>query len=146
MRTIAWFTGILVMLFMASGCEIFEDRTPNNVFFRMDGTSGDVVEVLYSKSFLAGIDEAGVTRVEVFEADTAIHTVPFDTVIDVRIEQRIFIQAKPLTETDTLDIDARVDVDDRNLYDQSGRLYPTVPWLFLYQFNQRFTDVVEVVL
>lgn len=146
MRTIAWFTGIIVVLLTASGCEIFEDRTPDNIFFHLEGTPGGVVQVLYSKKFVAGVDETGVTRVEVFEADTAIHTVPFDTVIDVRIEQRILIQAQPLMETDTLDVDARVDVDDRNLYEESGKLYPTVPWRFLYQFNHRFTDVVEVVL
>lgn len=146
MRTIAWFAGVAAVLLTAGGCEIFEDRTPENIFFRMDGTSGDPVSVIYSKKFVAGVDELGVTQVEIFESDTVLHTVPFDTVIDVRIEQRMFIQAEPLTETDTLSIDARVDVDDRNLYDQSGRLYPTEPWRFLYQFNQRFTDVVEVIL
>lgn len=146
MRMSVWFIGVFAVVLSAGGCEIFEDREPNDIFFHMEGTPGGVVQVMYSKAFIAGIDEAGVTRVEVFEADTAIHTVPFDTVIDVRIEQRILIQAQPLMETDTLDVDARVDVDDRNLYDESGKLYPTVPWRFLYQFNQRFTDVVEVVL
>jgi hypothetical protein len=147
MRTSVWFVGVLaVILLSAAGCEIFEDREPKDIFFHVEGTPGGVVQVLYSKEFVAGVDEAGVTRVEVFGADTVVHTMPFDTVIDVRIEQRLLIQAQPLMETDTLDLDARVDVDDRNLYDESGVLYPTVPWKFLYQFNHRFTDIVEVVL
>lgn len=146
MRTIAWFIGIAAVVLTAGGCEIFEDRTPNDIFFSMEGTSASEVLVVYSKQFVAGVDELGVTQVEVFAADTVVHTMPFDTVIDVRIEQRVFIQAEPLMETDTLSVDARVDVDDRNLFDESGDLFPDVPWRFLYQFRQPFTDVVEVVL
>lgn len=140
-----WMT-IFALVAVAGGCEIFQERTSDNIFFRMDGSPGGIVSVIYSKEFVAGVDEFGVTRVEVFGADTAIHTLPFDTVIDIRVERQIFIQAEPLNMTDTLSVDAQVDVDDRNLYDQSGQLYPTIPWRFLFRFNQRFTDVVEVVL
>lgn len=145
MKSISWFIGIAAVVAVGGGCEIFEERTAENIFFRMDGTSGGMVSVIYSKQFVAGVDELGVTRLEIFRSDTAVHALPFDTVIDIRVERQIFIQAEPLNTTDTLSVDAQVDVDDRSLYDESGQLYPTIPWRFLYRFNHRFTDVIEVV-
>lgn len=145
MSITARFLGVAAVVILAGGCEIFEDQTPKQIFFRMDGTTGDIVTVIYSKQFVAGVDQLGVTQVEVFRADTVTHTLPIDTIIDVRLERRLFIQAEPAALTDTVSVSTRVDVDDRGLYDQSGKLYPTDPWRFLYQFNARFTDVIEVV-
>lgn len=146
MKTSLRFAGILAAVLLAGACEIFEDQTPEQIFFRMDGPAGSVVSVIYSKQFVAGVNELGVTRLEIFGADTVQHVLPIDTVIDVRLEQRLYIQAEPAAVTDTLSVKTRVDVDDRGLYDQSGKLYPTIPWRFLYQFNTRFTDDIEVII
>jgi hypothetical protein len=128
-----------------SACEVFEDPTPETVSFRMDGPVGATVTVLYSKQFVAGVTESGVTQVEIFRADTVVHTLPIDTIIDVRLERRIYIQAE-IVPTDTVDVDVRVDVNDRNLFDRSGKLYPALPWQFLYQYNTRFTENIEVII
>ena len=126
-------------------CEIFEDLTPREINVRMTGQAGQVVQVLYTKQFVAGVDEVGVTRVEIFGADSVMHTLPFDTVIDVRLEQRLYIQAEPVA-TDTVSVDVDVDVDGRTLFDRMGDLFPGVPWQVLYQFNHVFTDNIEIVL
>lgn len=140
------FVGILAAVLLAGGCEIFEDQTPEQIFFRMEGPAGAVVSVIYSKQFVAGVNEAGVTRVEVFRADTVQHVLPIDTVIDIRVQRQLYIQAEPAMVTDTLLVDTQVDVDTRALYDRSGKLFPTLPWRFLYRFNQPFTDDIEVII
>jgi len=127
-----------------TGCEVFEDQTPEFINLRMDGPAGEVVNVIYSKQFVAGVNEAGVTRVEVFGSDTVVHVLPIDTIIDVRLEQRLFLQAFP--STDTLRVDVNIEVDDRGLYDNDGLIYLMEPWKFLYQFNARFSDDIEVVI
>ena len=135
--------GLLVM--GVSSCQVFEDQTPRTLWFHMDGPAGALVTVIYSKQFVAGVDETGITRVEVFGADTVQHTLPLDTIIDVFLERRMFIRAETAT-TDTLDVDVRVEVNDRSLYDNAGKLYPDIDWKFLYQFNARFTNDIQVVI
>lgn len=137
--------GIVAFVSLGSACEVFEDLTPEFINLRVSGTPGTVVSVIYSKQFVAGVDEIGVTRVEIFGADTVMHVLPIDTIIDVRLERRIYIQAESLP-TDTLAVDVRVEVDTRELFDRSGDLFPTIPWQFLYQFNATFTDDIEVVI
>lgn len=134
----------LVAMAVAS-CQIFENQTPETISFRMDGPAGAVVSVIYSKQFVAGVDETGVTQVQIFGADTVQHVLPIDTIIDVRLERRMFIRAETAT-TDTLDVIVRVDVNDRSLYDNSGKLYPDIDWKFLYQFNTPFTDNIQIVI
>lgn len=139
------FVVLLAMVSLVSACEIFEDRTPEFISLRMAGTPGEVVTIIYSKQFVAGVDETGVTRVEIFGSDTVMHQLPIDTIIDIRLERRLYIQAETLP-TDTIAVDVQVDVDDRGLFDRVGSLFPTIPWQFLYQFNAQFTDAIEVVI
>lgn len=146
MKTPKRWIGVAALLLAAAACEIFEDRTPRQIFFRMEGPPGAVVSVVYSKQFVATVDELGITRLRVFGSDTVMHALPIDTVIDVRLEQRLYIEAVPSALADTLSVDARVDVDDRVLYDGTGKLYPTDPWQFLYTFNQRTTSELEVII
>lgn len=128
-----------------SACGLLEDQTPEFITFRMSGDAGAVVTVLYSKQFVAGVDEQGVTRLEIFGADTVVHTLPIDTILDVRLEQRLYIQAEA-SPTDTVDVDVRVTVDGRSLFDRIGDLFPSPPWRFLYQFNTPFTDDIQVII
>ena len=128
-----------------AACEVFEDQTPEFIRFVMDGPTGEPVNVIYATAFVAGVDEFGVTRVEVFESDTVFHTLPIDTVIDVRVDRRLFIQGE-VAPADTLSVDVEIDVDGRSLFDGTGDLFPDLPWRFLYQFNSRFTDDIEVII
>ncbi|MDG2283551.1 MAG: hypothetical protein P8L45_10545 [Longimicrobiales bacterium] len=146
MKPFKTFFGVLLLVStVLAACEVFEDQTPQFISFAMDGPSGAMVQVIYSKAFVAGVDEAGTTRVEVFESDTVLHTLPIDTVIDVRIDRRLFIQGE-VSPLDTLSVDVEIDVDGRSLFDGRGDLFPDLPWRFLYQFNSLFTDDIEVII
>jgi len=136
----------LALLLVLTGCGFFEDQVPEDIFFRMTGPTGSQVTVIYSKQFVAGVNEIGETRVEVFGADTVVHTLPIDTIIDVRLEQRLFLMATPVMPVDTLEVETRVDVDGRNIFLDKGDLFPLVPWKFLYQYNVLFTSDIEVVI
>lgn len=130
---------------LTAGCEIFENQSPETIAFQMSGDAGDVVTIIYSKQFIAATDEAGVTHLEVFEADTVVHTLPIDTIIDVRTERQLFLRAEPLTE-ETIPVSVRIDVNDRSIFDSSGNIHSESPWLFLYRFNAPPTQSIEVVI
>jgi len=137
---------VLVVLAVAgSACGLLEDQTPEFISFRMNGEAGAAVTVLYSKQFVAGVDEQGVTRLEIFRSDTVVHTLPIDTILDVRLEQRLYIQAVS-APADTLAVDVSLEVDGRSLFDRIGDLFPSPPWQFLYQFNTPFTDDIQVII
>ncbi|MGY8776941.1 MAG: hypothetical protein ACKVIN_02340 [Longimicrobiales bacterium] len=145
MKTLKRFFGLVLLASLIAGCEVFQDLTPKFVTVRMDGPVGQTVSVVYSKQFIAAVDELNVTRVEIFGADTVLHTLPFDTIIDVRLERRLFLQAEVMA-VDTLNVDVSIDADGRTLFDRAGDLFPDLPWRFLYQFNHAFTDAIEVEL
>ncbi len=129
---------------LAGACEIFEDGTPTQIFFEMEGEEGGLqVRVIYSKDFVAGVDEMGVTHVQVFASDTVLHTLPIDTVINIADEQQWFVQAETLAG-DTLAVNVVVDVDDRNLVSRFGGIFPNEPFRYVYVFNQRLTESVDV--
>lgn len=126
------------------GCSIFEDPRPEQVSFRMSGSPGATVTAIYSKQFVAAVNELGVTEVEVFGADTVVHLLPIDTIVDVVLEQRFFVQVETMPN-DTVNVQVRVDIDGRNVLNDSGGIYGGSPWRYLYQFNQTFTQVFDVV-
>ncbi|MXW18072.1 MAG: hypothetical protein F4139_01435 [Gemmatimonadetes bacterium] len=129
---------------LAGACSIFEDGTPRQIFFEMEGeNTGLQVRVIYSKNFIAGVDEMGITHVQVFSSDTVLHTLPIDTVINIADEQQWFVQAETLAG-DTLAVNVAVDVDDRNLVSRFGGIFPDEPFRYVYVFNQRLTENVDV--
>ncbi|GMV07632.1 MAG: hypothetical protein AMXMBFR53_39070 [Gemmatimonadota bacterium] len=130
---------------VAAGCEVFEDQAPKSVSFRMEGAPGDSVAIIFSKEFLAGTSEAGVTQVRLFGADTLRRRLPIDTVIDVRVERQLLISAFPESPGDTVNVTAEVFVDGRNIFDDVGKIYPDNPWIFLYRFNAPPTQSVQIV-
>ncbi len=135
----------LTLLVAVAGCEVFQDQTPENISLRVTGSAGTQVMVIYSKQFVAGVDQLGVTQVEVFGSDTVFHVLPIDTIINIALEQRFFVQIETMP-TDTISVDVRVDVDGRNVVDRSGGIFPGVPWRYVYQFNQALTSVIEVII
>ena len=127
---------------LAAGCSLFEDPTPDHISVRVSG--GAPVEIVYSKQFVSGIDEQGVTRVQVFSTDTVFQALPLDTVIDISAERQFFVQITPTT-SGTITVDTRVDVDDRTLVNASADMISSNPWRYVYQFNQQVTRIVDVV-
>lgn len=129
---------------VAGACEIFEDGTPRRILFEMEGDRGGLrAKAIYSRDFVAGVDETGVTHVQVFSSDTVLHTLPIDTVMDIADEQQWFVQVETLAG-DTLAVSVLVDVDGRTLVSRSGGIFPDEPFRYVYVFNQRLTESVDV--
>ena len=69
---------LLLAAIALGGCsEVFDDPTPENIHFEMRGEAGDRVRAIYSTQFVAGLNEFGVTRVQVVRSDTIVHEIPF---------------------------------------------------------------------
>ena len=136
-------TLLAVVALPAASCEIFEEGWPSEIAFEMRGDAGLKALVIYAREFTAGVDELGVTQVQVFSSDTVLHTLPVDTVMSIAREQKWLVQVETLAG-DTLDVSVVVDVDDRNLLSESGDIFPDMPWRFVYVFNQRVTRSVDV--
>ncbi len=134
---------VAVALVAVPGCDIFDDPTPRNIFFEMNGEAGQQLRVIYSTQFVAGVNDIGITRVQVVRSDTILHEIPFDRVIDISIDRRWFVQAESLG-SEPIDVHVIVDVDDRNLLNESGGIYPGDPWHFVYAFNQLLTRDIDV--
>ena len=109
----------------------------------MRGEAGTRVRAIYSTQFVAGLNEFGVTRVQVVRADTVVHEIPFQRAMDISIDRRWFVQAESL-DGDTLSVHVIVNVDDRGLVDESGGIFPDEPWHFVYSFNQLLTRDLDV--
>lgn len=137
--------GLVVFAAVSWACSAFEDPTPRNLSLAMRGDAGKQVRVIYSKQFITALTETGVTQVQVVRSDTVVHTLPFDTVIDISVERRWFGQAETI-DGDTLAVRVLVNVDDRNLLDETGGVFPDVPWRFAYAFNHRLSRSLDVEL
>ena len=128
-----------------AGCGWFDDPTPEYVYFTVDGPAGAQVQAVYSTQFVAGVDESGVTQINVFYVDTVVHTLPVDTSFFVGIDRRWFVELSPL-DSDQISVKVRVDVDERNQLDETGVVAAGAPWRFAYLFNQQITRTIEVTL
>lgn len=140
------FTGLSFLLAVVAlgGCSaILDDPTPENIYFEMRGEAGDRVRAIYSTQFVAGLNEFGVTRVQVVRSDTIVHEIPFRRSMDISIDRRWFVQVESL-DGDTLSVQVIVNVDDRGLVDESGGIFPDAPWHFVYSFNQLLTRDLDV--
>ena len=135
---------LLLAAIALGGCsEVFDDPTPENIYFEMRGEAGGRVRAIYSTQFVAGVNEFGLTRVQVVRSDTVIHEIPFQRAMDISIDRRWFVQAESL-EGDTLSVQVLVNVDGRGLVNESGGIFPGEPWHFVYSFNQLLTRDLDV--
>ena len=136
---------LLLAAGVAAACGIFEDPSPETISIQMTGSAGSEVMAIYSQEFVAGINqETGGTEVRVQNSDTAFQTLPLDTIVNIARSTQLFVQVET-TPTDTISVDVRVDVDDRNILQRSGAIFPDTPWRYVYQFNRPLPDVVEVI-
>jgi hypothetical protein len=140
---------LLIAVFALStlgwGCSAFEDPTPDNIAFSLRGETGREVQLVFSSQFIATVDEFGVTGIRVFASDTILRSIPVDTVVNISVDRRFFIEILPV-DADSISVDVIVDVDNRNLVAESGGILAVDPWRFVYQFNVRLTRQVEVII
>lgn len=126
-----------------AACDILEEKWPKQVSFEMRGGDGLQAKVIYATNFVAGVDDRGVTQVQVFSSDTVFHALPIDTAMSIAGDHRWLVQVEALAG-DTLDVSVDVEVDGRNLLSESGGIFPDAPWRFVYVFNQRIPRAVDV--
>ena len=137
-------SAILIVGVLLGGCDLFNDLTPENVAFRMSGAAGASTRAIYSTDFIAGVDTDGVTHVQVFSSDTVFHTLPIDTVMSIERDQRWFVHVETLNH-DTLDVSVVVNIDERTLVSKGGGIFPTIPWQYVYVFNEQLTGELDVI-
>lgn len=135
---------VVLVAILAASCSAFEDLTPGMISVRITDTANTPVEVVYSTQFVAAVNELGVTEVHVFTSDTVYQALPVDTVIDISVVRRLFVQLTPQVP-DTTSVSVRVDVDDRTVLSDSGDVIASSPWRYAYLFNQRLTRKVDVI-
>jgi hypothetical protein len=145
MKTFRTIGVALALVAVLGACEVFQNQSPENLALRMTGSTGAQVVAIYSTAFVAGVNEVNVTQVRIFTADTVVHTLPIDTVISIAANQQFFAQVSTV-QGDTVDVAVRIEIDGRNVLDSNGLIRPDVPWIYVYQFNQLLTDVIEVIL
>ena len=128
---------------VVGACGLFEDTRPSMLSFRMSRDDGSQALAVYATDFVAGVDVNGTTRVQVFDSDTVLHTLPFDTVFDIGAEQQWFVQVQSVAG-DTLDVSVYVGVDGRDILSESGGIFPNEPWNYVYVFNQTLGTEIDV--
>ncbi len=137
--------GLFATLLALGGCGIFgDDRVPEFINMRLSGDAGSSVTVVMSTFFNTGVDELGINQVSLGLADTLSVVLPWDTVVDIRVERRFFAEMGAV-DSDTTSARMVVDVDGRSLFDDTREVSPDDPFRFLYLFNVRTTGTnIEV--
>jgi len=131
-----------VGLALAPACSWFEDPSPEEVRVSIDGPAGEQVQILMSKQFLTGVTDGGSTQVEIFDKNELVRTLPFDTIISIKREQRFFVRT---VDADSISTQARMQVwiDGERKYDESQPVDQR-QLLFLFTFNQPVTSLIEL--
>ncbi|MDH3270378.1 MAG: hypothetical protein OEN56_03545 [Gemmatimonadota bacterium] len=142
LKTVSILTAALTAL---GACQVFEDPSPEQISIQLSGSNGTQVMAIYSQIFTAGVDEAGVTLVQVADADTVFQVLPIDTIVDIAASRQMFLQVETMPN-DTVDVDVQIRIDSRSVLSRSGLIFPGIPWRYVYQFNRPLTQFVEVVL
>jgi hypothetical protein len=135
----------VIAALVLGACSLVEDPTPENILFRMNGEAGTEIQIVVSTDFVAGVDEFDVTHIQLFNADTITTVLPVDTVVSVAVPRRFFVEVIPAAP-DTMQVHVEVDVDTRELYDRTGLVWQEVPFRFVYLFDQRVTQNINVLI
>lgn len=137
-----WMVAAALLVAPTAACDWFDDPSPDEARVSLDGPAGQQVEVLLSKQFITGITTDGITQIELFDADTLVRALPFDTVVSIRQEQRFFART---VDADTVSTQVRMQVfiDGSSRYDEQ-RFVNVDQLLFVFTFNQPITSFIEL--
>lgn len=131
----------LLTVVAVGGCGLFDDPSPETVVLSLSGDAGQTVEVLMSKQFLTGVNEFGVTQVQLFLGDTLYRALPWDTSVSIAREQRFFVRVLDADSVET-QLQMRVTIDNGQEFEKSG--VASDAFQFVFTFNQPITNVIEV--
>jgi hypothetical protein len=134
---------LLVAVWLVVGCDLLLDNPePETARLVISGDAGKPVRLITSTEFVAAVNDVGVTRVEIFVADTVITTLPYERVYDIERDHRFLVEASWI-DTDLEQVNVQVYLDEKKQFDQGGLLMEGQPYRFVYTFNQAVTqDIV----
>ena len=133
-----------LILVVASACSWFDDPSPDSVFVNLDDGTGQY-RMIVSSVFVAGTNELNQTRVELLEADTFFVAAPFSREVNIRGDQRFFVEVRSAADTTSAQaVRVTVSIDRQPRFEAFADVAER-PIRFVYQFNHRpVEDIVEV--
>ena len=127
--------GACFLLALAAGaCDWFEDPSPDVIRITLEG-SGASFMVITSTEFFATSDEQGALSAQIFAADTAFVTLPFDGNWNIKEDQRFYMVGIPI-DSATATVRVQVFVDEDQEIDNTVEAGPENPVRYMYLFNQ----------
>ena len=138
-KTVGW----VGLLFAAGGCSWFDDSSPETVRVLLEG-QGSGFQVVTSTEFVAATNEVGRLAVQVFDADTAAVSLPFERTWNIAEDQRFFFEGMPADSSATITVRVRVFLDDSEAYDRMVLTRINDPARFVYLFNQQILQDFEL--
>lgn len=133
----------MVLSLAVAACNWFDDPSPDEARLMIDGPAGTQVQLITSTKLLAAVTNEGVTKVEVFDADTTNAVLPFESTYVIRDDQA-FLALTSHLDANVETMRMRVFLDGTEEFDESGPLEEGVDYRFVYAFNQRVTPVIDI--
>ncbi|HUF70335.1 MAG TPA: hypothetical protein VMM79_16930 [Longimicrobiales bacterium] len=138
------YMALMLAVLVGGGCGLLLDNpAPEEARVVIDGDAETEVRIITSTVFVSAVNEEGVTRVQLFEADTIVTTLPYRRTFDIQEDHRFFAEAARL-DVDVQNLTMQVYLDDRKQFDEGGILIEGAPFRFVYMFNQAVTQEIEV--
>ncbi len=142
MRRFLPLTFCTVLAGLMGACDWFGDPTPDTIRIRLDGDA-EAFTIVTSTEFLAARNEGGEFRVEVFNADTSVVSLPFEDRWDISGDHRFFLLGIPV-DSMTVSVRLRVHLDDSATFDGNIEAMIEDPVRYIYLFNQRVLREFEL--
>jgi hypothetical protein len=127
-----------------AACGLLDPPVPEHARVVLTGPEGACVRLVTSSKFLAGITTEGITRIEVLASDTVMVTLPYESRHRIRADQR-FLALAEAVEGQAETFRMQVFIDAARRYDETGTLSSASPFRFVYTFNLRVTDQMQIV-
>lgn len=125
----------VLLALTAAACDWLEDPSPDVIRITLEGSGGASFMVITSTEFFATSDEQGALTAEVFAADTAVVTLPFDRNWNIKEDQRFYMVGVPV-DSATATVRVQVYLDEDQEIDDTVEAGPDNPVRYMYLFNQ----------
>lgn len=126
----------------AVSCGWFEDPTPDEIRVRLEGDVSEL-RLVTSTRFVASTGGTGRVRVQMFDADTTLISLPFDRTWDISGDQRFVLLGTP-ADSAAVSVRLRINVDGAPEFDGRIQALTTEPIQFVYLFNQQILQEFDL--
>ena len=119
-----------------SGCDWFDDPTPELIRVVIDGEAGTQLSLVTATDFLVTADEFGATTVRPTSADTTLVTLPLDSIFHIEGRFQFVLVGVPADSAATVPLQYDFRINDERSFGGQAEINLTTPLKFLMQFNQ----------